>query len=108
MKMQQFLVAGCGVLIGSSALAAPRLAESPAAITVLDDSQLAATPVNIGDFMSELPGIAGSSETAAVFADRVRLNFDTSFTGKDRLRVRLGVKRTVLRPRRPVEPQQWT
>ncbi|MBD2357433.1 iron uptake porin [Tolypothrix sp. FACHB-123] len=28
-------------------------------------------------------------EENAIFADRVRLNFDTSFTGKDRLRVRL-------------------
>jgi Carbohydrate-selective porin, OprB family len=32
---------------------------------------------------------AVSGSTATVFTDRVRLNFDTSFTGKDRLRTRL-------------------
>ena len=31
----------------------------------------------------------GRDETQATFSDRVRLNFDTSFTGKDRLRTRL-------------------
>jgi len=31
-------------------------------------------------------------ETNTIFADRVRLNFDSSFTGKDRLRVRLEAK----------------
>jgi hypothetical protein len=53
---------------------------------------------NIGDMFGDqaaatrLPAVRGSSDYAAqetVFQDRVRLNFDTSFTGKDLLRTRL-------------------
>lgn len=39
-------------------------------------------------------GVGVNGRTATVFSDRVRLNFDTSFTGKDRLRTRLQSRNT--------------
>jgi BMFP domain-containing protein YqiC len=40
-------------------------------------------------------GSRGNLDVNTVFSDRVRLNFDTSFTGKDRLRTRLQARNTV-------------
>jgi hypothetical protein len=42
-----------------------------------------------GDNAGAIPGTPEYRNTETVFQDRVRLNFDTSFTGKDRLRTRL-------------------
>lgn len=41
-------------------------------------------------------GSAGEIEDELVFSDRVRLNFDTSFTGKDRLKTRLEARNTAI------------
>jgi hypothetical protein len=46
-----------------------------------EDRDVAAGPVPAG--------AVGDNDARAVFSNRVRLNFDTSFTGKDQLRVRL-------------------
>lgn len=50
----------------------------------------------VSDVFSEDPDVAagpptrpGDNDSRVTFSDRVRLNFDTSFTGKDQLRVRL-------------------
>jgi BMFP domain-containing protein YqiC len=42
-----------------------------------------------GDQAGSQPGSPDYEDTETVFQERVRLNFDTSFTGKDRLRTRL-------------------
>ena len=39
--------------------------------------------------INQTPGTLGQIDDNITFSDRVRLNFDTSFTGKDRLRTRL-------------------
>jgi Carbohydrate-selective porin, OprB family len=39
-------------------------------------------------------GVGANGKTGNVFSDRVRLNFDTSFTGKDKLRTRLQSRNT--------------
>jgi Carbohydrate-selective porin, OprB family len=39
-------------------------------------------------------GVGTNGKTGNVFSDRVRLNFDTSFTGKDKLRTRLQSRNT--------------
>ncbi|MBW4519476.1 MAG: iron uptake porin [Scytolyngbya sp. HA4215-MV1] len=41
-------------------------------------------------------GSAGEVDDNIAFSDRVRLNFDTSFTGKDRLRTRLEARNTAI------------
>jgi hypothetical protein len=43
----------------------------------------------IADTFGDRTGEDQEDETETIFANRVRLNFDTSFTGKDRLRTRL-------------------
>jgi hypothetical protein len=40
-------------------------------------------------FFDTIPNGTGDDDTNTVFGDRVRLNFETSFTGRDRLRTRL-------------------
>ncbi|MEQ8960786.1 MAG: iron uptake porin, partial [Coleofasciculus sp. C2-GNP5-27] len=40
-------------------------------------------------FLDTIPNGTGDDDTNTVFGDRVRLNFETSFTGRDRLRTRL-------------------
>ncbi len=40
-------------------------------------------------FLDTIPTGTGDDDTNTVFGDRVRLNFETSFTGRDRLRTRL-------------------
>jgi hypothetical protein len=40
------------------------------------------------------PGISGIGDKGTTISDRVRLNFDTSFTGKDKLRTRLQSRNT--------------
>ncbi len=44
--------------------------------------------------LSGYGGSAGNNPSSTIFSDRVRLNFDTSFTGKDKLRVRLQARNT--------------
>jgi hypothetical protein len=44
---------------------------------------------SISGYGGRSTGIGTNGSTSTIFADRVRLNFDTSFTGKDLLRTRL-------------------
>jgi hypothetical protein len=44
--------------------------------------------------LSGYGGSAGANPSGTIFSDRVRLNFDTSFTGKDRLRARIQARNT--------------
>ena len=57
---------------------------------------VAATPATVvnGVVVPGKAAVPARSATGNVFSDRVRLNFDTSFTGKDRLRTRLQSRNT--------------
>lgn len=58
----------------------------------LEANQFSTTTVLRGETIFSLSGVFDEDEQfddQIVFADRVRLNFDTSFTGEDRLRARL-------------------
>ncbi len=51
----------------------------------------------VGEIIFALSGYGGSpgvNPNGTIFSDRVRLNFDTSFTGKDRLRARIQARNT--------------
>jgi hypothetical protein len=51
----------------------------------------------VGEVILALSGYGGSpgpNPSGTIFSDRVRLNFDTSFTGKDRLRARIQARNT--------------
>jgi hypothetical protein len=51
----------------------------------------------VGEVIFALSGYGGSpgaNPSGTIFSDRVRLNFDTSFTGKDRLRARIQARNT--------------
>lgn len=65
------------VILGVSGYGGVTATTAPAAVTK--------TATNPGKAI----GLARTETGAAVFADRVRLNFDTSFNGKDKLRTRL-------------------
>ncbi len=63
-------------------------------VDFLEDHQFSTTTKLKGEVLFTLAGASGGDPGATVdeqiiLADRVRLNFDTSFTGKDRLRTRL-------------------
>ena len=63
-------------------------------VDFLEDHQFSTTTKLKGEVLFTLAGATGGDPGATVneqiiLADRVRLNFDTSFTGKDRLRTRL-------------------
>jgi len=68
--------------------------------TTLEKQQFSTTTKLNGEVIFAIADTFGNStvaagdedETNTIFADRVRLNFDSSFTGKDRLRVRLEAK----------------
>ncbi len=47
----------------------------------------------VGEIIFALSGY-GSDPSGTIFSDRIRLNFDTSFTGKDRLRARIQARNT--------------
>jgi hypothetical protein len=64
-------------------------------VAFLEDHQFSTTTQLKGEVIFALVDTFGDAvgsdrdESQAIFSDRVRLNFDTSFTGEDRLRVRL-------------------
>ena len=65
----------------------------------LEDHQFSTTTKLNGEVIFALAdtfgdGAVGNDETQTTFSDRVRLNFDTSFTGRDRLRTRLQANNT--------------
>lgn len=71
-----------------------RVDELESRTAVLEDSQFSTTTKLKGevifalvDTFGDVDGVDDPTETT--FSDRVRLNFDSSFTGKDRLRTRL-------------------
>ena len=71
-----------------------RVDELESRTAVLEDSQFSTTTklkgeviFAIADTFGDVEGLDDPTETT--FSDRVRLNFDSSFTGKDRLRTRL-------------------
>ena len=72
-----------------------RVDELEARTAFLEDHQFSITTKLKGEVIFALSdtfgdGIGGDSDpTETTWSDRVRLNFDTSFTGKDRLRTRL-------------------
>jgi len=64
-------------------------------VAFLEDNQFSTTTKLRGEVIFGLADTfgdtiaTGDDDTNLIFADRVRLNFDTSFTGRDRLRTRL-------------------
>jgi len=61
-------------------------------VAFLEDNQFSTTTKLNGEVIFNLSNAFGDEdnlESQATVGDRVRLNFDTSFTGKDRLRVRM-------------------
>ncbi len=71
-----------------------RVDELESRTAVLEDSQFSTTTKLNGEVIFAIADSFGDVEgqddpTETTFGDRVRLNFDTSFTGKDRLRTRL-------------------
>ena len=63
-------------------------------VDFLEDNQFSTTTKLKGEVLFTLAGASGGEpgitvDEQIILADRVRLNFDTSFTGKDRLRTRL-------------------
>ena len=50
--------------------------------------------VGISGFGGDGPAVGTNSRSTTILSNRVRLNFDTSFTGKDRLRTRLQSRNT--------------
>ncbi len=76
------------------ATVAGRVDELESRTAVLEDSQFSTTTKLKGEVIFAIADTFGDVEgqddpTETTFSDRVRLNFDTSFTGKDRLRTRL-------------------
>jgi hypothetical protein len=75
-----------------------RVDEIESRTAVLEDSQFSTTTKLKGEAIFSVSDVFGGGvenvddddiEAETTFSDRVRLNFDTSFTGKDRLRTRL-------------------
>jgi hypothetical protein len=75
-----------------------RVDEIESRTAVLEDSQFSTTTKLKGEAIFSVSDVFGGGvenvddddiEAQTTFSDRVRLNFDTSFTGKDRLRTRL-------------------
>lgn len=63
-------------------------------VAFLEDNQFSTTTQLRGEIIFALADtfgdrIGGDDDTNVIFGDRVRLNFETSFTGRDRLRTRL-------------------
>jgi hypothetical protein len=69
-----------------------RLQSLDGKITALKDQSFSTTTKLVGEAIFAITGLAGGPTTATrntIFSDRVRLNFRSSFTGKDLLLVRL-------------------
>ncbi len=70
-----------------------RVDELESRTAVLEDNQFSTTTKLKGEVIFALSDtfgdVDGDDPTQTTWSDRVRLNFDTSFTGKDRLRTRL-------------------
>ncbi len=69
-----------------------RIRELDAKVTKVKDQSFSTTTKLVGEAIFAINGLAGGPSTASrntIFADRVRLNFRSSFTGKDLLLVRL-------------------
>ena len=71
-----------------------RVDELESRTAVLEDNQFSTTTKLKGEVIFAISDTFGDIDgeddpTQTTFSDRVRLNFDTSFTGKDRLRTRL-------------------
>ena len=71
-----------------------RVDELESRTAVLEDNQFSTTTKLKGEVIFAIADTFGDIDgeddpTETTFSDRVRLNFDTSFTGKDRLRTRL-------------------
>ncbi len=69
-----------------------RLQGLDAKVTALKDQSFSTTTKLVGEAIFAITGLAGGPTTATrntIFSDRVRLNFRSSFTGKDLLLVRL-------------------
>jgi Carbohydrate-selective porin, OprB family len=69
-----------------------RVRELDAKVTKVKDQSFSTTTKLVGEAIFAVNGLAGGPNSATrntIFADRVRLNFRSSFTGKDLLLVRL-------------------
>jgi Carbohydrate-selective porin, OprB family len=69
-----------------------RIRELDDKVTKVKDQSFSTTTKLVGEAIFAINGLAGGPSTASrntIFADRVRLNFRSSFTGKDLLLVRL-------------------
>jgi Carbohydrate-selective porin, OprB family len=69
-----------------------RLRSLDGKVTALKDQSFSTTTKLVGEAIFAVTGLAGGPTTATrntIFSDRVRLNFRSSFTGKDLLLVRL-------------------
>ncbi len=69
-----------------------RLTSLDGKVTALKDQSFSTTTKLVGEAIFAVTGLAGGPATATrntIFSDRVRLNFRSSFTGKDLLLVRL-------------------
>jgi len=72
-----------------------RIDNLEARTSFLEDHQFSTTTKLNGEVVFSVAALSGGTvggnevDDSVIFGDRVRLNFDTSFTGKDRLRVRL-------------------
>ncbi len=69
-----------------------RLRALDAKVVALKDQSFSTTTKLVGEAIFAITGLAGGPSTATrntIFSDRVRLNFRSSFTGKDLLLVRL-------------------
>ncbi|WP_310490085.1 iron uptake porin [Chamaesiphon sp. VAR_69_metabat_338] len=69
-----------------------RIRELDDKVTKVKDQSFSTTTKLVGEAIFAINGLAGGPSTATrntIFADRVRLNFRSSFTGKDLLLVRL-------------------
>jgi Carbohydrate-selective porin, OprB family len=74
-----------------------RVRELDAKVTKVKDQSFSTTTKLVGEAIFAVNGLAGGPSTASrntIFADRVRLNFRSSFTGKDLLLVRLQSRNT--------------
>jgi hypothetical protein len=74
-----------------------RVRELDAKVTKVKDQSFSTTTKLVGEAIFAINGLAGGPSTASrntIFADRVRLNFRSSFTGKDLLLVRLQSRNT--------------
>jgi hypothetical protein len=74
-----------------------RIRALDAKVTQVKDQSFSTTTKLVGEAIFAVNGLAGGPSTASrntIFADRVRLNFRSSFTGKDLLVVRLQSRNT--------------